>query len=461
MKIPKTIHQVWLGPNPMPDEFKRYSQQWKDCHPGWGWKLWSSENLPLLTNQDSFNKSLSWAGKCDIVRLELIYQFGGIYVDQDFECFKSIEPLINNDFAFIGMQTERDSSVKVINSILGAVPNYPPLKKILNEIPDSVENMAVRGAGDQTGPEFLVKFVSPTEWHMVEPGFLHPYSFFEKHREKESFPEAYGAHRWAESWLKDAKLFNFIVPAHNQLNEIKNTIESVISQPDSLYVLIDWGSTDGTLEWVKGNFSQARIYQVKTTEPMNLSYACNIGCGANWGCWQCFMHPGVRLDPSFVSTLAGSARKDTIYTNIRAGQPTWMVMVNKSAMWNFAGFDSVMQGAGFGNRDLLTRCKLTGMSEAALLGKLAENVNPDSVPKEDPAMIDINATYSAVKRDLISMNSMPVLDIAFRRQLYKTVCQAYKDGKRDFEIGIKPLLIGAGKERGTVHRTLRYSVMHG
>jgi mannosyltransferase OCH1-like enzyme len=469
VKIPKTIHQVWIGPKAMPDEFKRYSQQWIKHHPGWEWKLWSSENLPPLINQASFNESPSWAGKCDIARLEIVYQFGGMYVDTDFECYKNVEPLIEDHELFAGLEPQKDGSTKVNNSLFGSIPKHPSLKRIIDLIPDRVEDLAACGPTWQSGPDFLTNVIKADKaWYLIPSRYLHPYGHFErKTRAKEAFPEAYAVHRWASTWIDQGKAVAFIVPVHNQLAAVQKTIESALVQPDSEYVLVDWGSTDGTEEWVKKAVPQARYLNVKTERPFNLAYACNIGSGMNGGMWQCFMDPGVRLSRDFVSTMMTMGNGDRFYVN-KNGEPTWITVVNKGRLYNLGGYDAIPYGVGFGSEELFTRLRLTGARETALPDKLAQHLNVADVQTEDPSLTMANSTYAAVKCDLITLNIMPMLEMSFRRQMYRMIFQAYEESRKKnreqrFEIEIKPLSVRKGtyKERGTVRRTLQYTVMHG
>ena len=44
--IPRVFQQIWVGPNPVPEEHVRYQQSWLRHHPGWTFQLWTDENLP-------------------------------------------------------------------------------------------------------------------------------------------------------------------------------------------------------------------------------------------------------------------------------------------------------------------------------------------------------------------------------------------------------------------------------
>ncbi len=131
MLIPRVFHQVWVGPDPLPQEFARYGRTWPDHHPGWELRLWTEENLPQgLRRPEAYERLRSPVERCDILRLELVWRFGGVYLDTDFECLRSIEPLIE-DLDFF---TAAVGKGRVNHAIIGAVPEHPILDRALEEI---------------------------------------------------------------------------------------------------------------------------------------------------------------------------------------------------------------------------------------------------------------------------------------------------------------------------------------
>jgi inositol phosphorylceramide mannosyltransferase catalytic subunit len=131
MLIPRVFHQVWVGPHPLPDKFAGYRQTWLDHNPGWELRLWTEDNLPKgLRRPEVYQRIRSPAERSDMLRLELLYRYGGVYVDTDFECFRSLEPLIE-DVDFFVADIERG---RVNNAIIGAVAGHPILDRALNEI---------------------------------------------------------------------------------------------------------------------------------------------------------------------------------------------------------------------------------------------------------------------------------------------------------------------------------------
>ena len=87
-KIPKHIHQVWIGENEPPWEWiNGFREQLTQHFPEWTHTLWREKDIAdlVLENQIAYNMETQLSGKVNILRYELLYQFGGIYIDADME----------------------------------------------------------------------------------------------------------------------------------------------------------------------------------------------------------------------------------------------------------------------------------------------------------------------------------------------------------------------------------------
>ena len=42
-KIPKIIHQIWIGNRQLPLKLQQYQETWKEQNPDWEYKLWTNE----------------------------------------------------------------------------------------------------------------------------------------------------------------------------------------------------------------------------------------------------------------------------------------------------------------------------------------------------------------------------------------------------------------------------------
>lgn len=148
--VPKVIHFIWIGPKPFPRESIENVRSWIAKHPDWTFKFWTDRDRPLPHKQmqlmrvqdfqflklfDCYKKSDNYAEKSDLLRNEILYQEGGIYVDHDVKCFQSFEPLCRTYDFYCGMEmpyaTSLSSSVYPTNNLLGSRPGHPILKRAM------------------------------------------------------------------------------------------------------------------------------------------------------------------------------------------------------------------------------------------------------------------------------------------------------------------------------------------
>ena len=104
--IPKTIHYIWFGNQPMPKISKQCIESWKKYCPDYEIKLWTEENFDV--NQIPYCKQAyqrkKYAFVSDYARLYILYHYGGIYLDIDVEMRKGLDDLLGNS-CFMGFET--------------------------------------------------------------------------------------------------------------------------------------------------------------------------------------------------------------------------------------------------------------------------------------------------------------------------------------------------------------------
>jgi mannosyltransferase OCH1-like enzyme len=210
MKIPKIFHFIWIGPDPLPEEFKFYQQTWIDLHPNWDIIIWGNNDIPPLINQKEFNEA-GIVLKVDLLKLEILYKCGGVFVDSDFECYKNIEPLINNLEVFSAGEKEGI----IGNAIMGSTPGNPIFKYLIEKAPQSIKENADFGPNVKTGPVFMTRTLNPEEITVFGPElfFPTPPGHPSKTGLSHEFPKAYANHHWAGSWIgkEDKKNWNKFV----------------------------------------------------------------------------------------------------------------------------------------------------------------------------------------------------------------------------------------------------------
>ena len=138
--IPKVINYCWFGETPIPEQFKIWINGWKDKCPDYEIVRWDEKNYDVSRSQfmiDAYNAK-KWAFVADYARLDIIYRFGGIYLDTDVEIVKNIDDLLYQK-AFAGCQQVPDERF-ALGLGFGAIKGLPIFKKMR----DSYDNIQFR-----------------------------------------------------------------------------------------------------------------------------------------------------------------------------------------------------------------------------------------------------------------------------------------------------------------------------
>lgn len=198
--IPRILHQIWLSHDPLPDHFARYRQTWLDLHPHWEHRLWLRHNLPPLINQAVFEAQEAWVVKADILRIELILAFGGVYADLDTEALKVLDPLLDQE---VLLAVEQPDNGIIGNAYLGGEAGHPFFRQAVEAVGASVAQHTE--VLDKAGPFFLTREIRRYAEHQAPlnlmPGSLFfPYLWHQREKAGGPFPDAYAVHHWACSW---------------------------------------------------------------------------------------------------------------------------------------------------------------------------------------------------------------------------------------------------------------------
>lgn len=161
MKIPKIIHGIWLGGR-LPLKLKNYRRSWKRHHKDWDFILWTEDDILDLENQALYDDAKTYAEKSDVVRLEILKEFGGVYVDMDFSCLKNIEPLIDDvDFFIVqDLKVWKENHPKydipyLNNAFMGCTSGHRLIKGLVDALPGFVEENKHHHVCFRTGPGFV------------------------------------------------------------------------------------------------------------------------------------------------------------------------------------------------------------------------------------------------------------------------------------------------------------------
>jgi len=139
--IPKIIHYCWFGENPYPEVVEKCKLSWEKYLPDFEIVEWNEKNFDI--NSNIFVKEAYEAKKfafvSDYVRLYVLYNYGGIYLDSDVEVIKPLNPFLQHK-AFTGGESDNTC----VTGTMGAEKNHPWIKKLL----DYYDNRSFLQEGD-------------------------------------------------------------------------------------------------------------------------------------------------------------------------------------------------------------------------------------------------------------------------------------------------------------------------
>ena len=136
--IPKIIHQIWLGSNPRPVEAMN---SWQTKHSNWEYILWDEEKIKTEFPNGLFNQfeydlldGVTLAGQADILRYEILYYFGGVYIDADSICLNSLDDFFLKNDSFGCYESEKYRANLICNGFLGSTKRNKLMKFLIENI---------------------------------------------------------------------------------------------------------------------------------------------------------------------------------------------------------------------------------------------------------------------------------------------------------------------------------------
>lgn len=164
--IPKIIHRMWLSKsNEFPSKYNNYRDRLYSLHSDFEIVNWNKDSVEELINNHfpqykQFYHSLpNLIQKCDFSRYLIMYKYGGVYVDLDFNFYKNISPLLDREILLVLEFEETDNKRKVFNGFFGAIPNHELFINFVNHITQIPYCNLQNDVLNTTGPDSLTRFI--------------------------------------------------------------------------------------------------------------------------------------------------------------------------------------------------------------------------------------------------------------------------------------------------------------
>jgi mannosyltransferase OCH1-like enzyme len=273
--IPKIIHQIWIGSKPCPNKLM---ETWKIKNPDFEYIFWNEREFQrrniIFQCQKQIDLIKEINGKADVIRWEILYMFGGVFIDADSICIEPIDDYFMSKIAFASYENEEVRKGLIATGTMGFPPNHQLCKDIIEWIKsdESISIINNHKSWLSVGPGVLTRFLNTGKY----PDFsIFPsHVFLPVHFEGKSYNghmKVYAHQYWGSNYqLYDSDYFSKINIF--ELPEcLKNPIKwvSVILLSSDNISLLKLKKCLDSIKFQKGHFGIEIVWKYDKTIEIN------------------------------------------------------------------------------------------------------------------------------------------------------------------------------------------------
>ncbi|KAH3723801.1 hypothetical protein DPMN_049595 [Dreissena polymorpha] len=180
-RIPHNIHQIWIRHHnttetdiEVPEQFEQYMKTFPKWNPSWKYYFWTHRtSIKLLEERHPelltfYYKTLVPVQKSDLMRYVVVYEFGGLYVDLDTSCLRSLD-IVTTKYSCIVLPEPFEDGIiwenipyRIPNGVFLCRAKHPFLEQVLRTISGI---KTVEASPTLIGPLFFYKPVQTLQQH--------------------------------------------------------------------------------------------------------------------------------------------------------------------------------------------------------------------------------------------------------------------------------------------------------
>lgn len=258
-QIPKVIHIIWIG-----DDTKRPNkniQSWIDKNPTWTVRVWDNNDYHTFLWRNKAAMELLWddskfeaprkSGIADMMRYEILYNEGGLYVDADSICLRPLEDWLFEYEAVACWENEVVRPGLISNAYIASAPKNPFFNYIIEKIQED-PTISNGPPWIKTGPKQFTDSLS--EFNYTKLKIWPSHYFIPNHyayKEYTGTDPVFARHEWGTTQLifKSMKKTTLKICVYaiskNEEKFVQRFCES--ARGADLILIADTGSTDNTI----------------------------------------------------------------------------------------------------------------------------------------------------------------------------------------------------------------------
>lgn len=212
--MPRILHFVWIGDDPIPPERQSCIDSCIKAHPGWDVRVWRDvADFGLLHNKRAFYGAdklapTTWPHArfqiaSNVLRFEVMLRYGGLFFDTDIVCLRSLEPLIQRvedegKAGMLGWEIERRW---LGEAVIASVPSAPFMQRIVDNLEPWAFKRAGKPATCTVGPQYVTPILKGTD-ELADVLVMPQSAFFPARYDQPELSQAIadGSHPSPDSW---------------------------------------------------------------------------------------------------------------------------------------------------------------------------------------------------------------------------------------------------------------------
>ena len=251
--------------------------------------------------------------------------------------------------------------------------------------------------------------------------------------------------------------FSIITTCKNRLAHLKETLPLMMAVDGAEVIVVDYGCEQGTAEWVRTHYPQARVVTVTDDPVFHVSRARNIGARAASARRLCFVDADLFIVGDLSKWLIGHYDKASFYVIPADGSSTaGFLLCERTAFEAVGGYDEALRGWAPEDMDLYERIEMSGPRRNYVPETMFSSIhhtddsrlfgNESGAFKNREHSLALGALYRTIKRDL-SMLTQREPELEFRKEIFRQInaldLRAETEGKLSItlEINLGPRTI--------------------
>ena len=226
-KIPRIIHYCWFGRSEKPEIVKKCIQSWKNILTDYEIIEWNEDNFDINSNKyvKEAYENKKYAFVSDYVRVKVLYDMGGIYLDTDVEVYKSLDKFLEEE-SFWGFEEKN----YIATSTIGARSGNRLIKQFLDFYEGKSYTEMAKDIETSTNVQIVTKIFKEIGFKMngekqiingigtIYPQeYFSPYDYINYYDKKTD--KTYTMHHFYKSWVS---------PKDKMKSSIKKVLSKVI-----------------------------------------------------------------------------------------------------------------------------------------------------------------------------------------------------------------------------------------